>query len=333
MRKYIILLLVLFLIPARASQAQEAKLIFPLACTYGKDCWAVNYLDVREGEGVQDFECNQKSYDGHKGTDFALGSILQMKKGIDVLAAADGVVLRLRDGQSDHLKSKDELDAIMAEKKECGNGILIDHGHGLNIFYCQLKQGSISVKPKQKVSAGEKIAEVGQSGLAEFPHLHFGVTQNGKLIDPYTGLSAEDGCGEIKDPLWHNALNIKYDPVAIFDGGFNSNTPDFKQINRDGVKPAHIPLSSAAFVFWAGFFNIEKGDVITMTILDPKGEVFDSRYIIADQTRTRQYYFTGRKIGKAQLMQGTYTAHVQLQRETKGASINRDRSFIIEVTP
>ncbi len=333
MFKYTLTFLVTIMALGNIAEAKNTDLIFPIACTYGKDCWAVNYMDVDPTQGVQDFQCNQKSYNGHKGTDFALGSITHMNKGVDVLAAADGTILRLRDGENDHLKSESKLNKIAENKKECGNGVLIDHGQDLHIFYCHLKKGSISVKPKQKVKAGEKIAQVGQSGMAEFPHLHMGITHKGKLIDPYTGLSTEDGCGEIKAPLWHEALNITYEPVVIFDGGFTSQAPDFEQIKRDGIKPIRIPLNSAAFIFWVGFYNIEEGDIVTMEIKDPNGMIFSERTLTAEKTRARQYYFTGRKIGKVQLVSGTYSAHVRLTRSKNNNIISRDKNFTIEVRP
>jgi len=311
------------------EKREDTKFIFPAACHYGQDCWAVNYVDTDTDENeASDFECGSKTYDEHKGTDFALGSIAQMRDGVNVLAAAAGNISRVRDGQSDALKSKSELAVIKEDKKECGNGVLIDHGNDLKTIYCQLKEGSIVVKPRQRVRAGQKIAQVGQSGYAKLPHLHFGVFREGIVIDPYTGEQSENGCGVKENPMWHIGLPMKYETVAIFDGGFRSETPNFESI-RSGydVNPSTLAVSSSALVFWVGFYNVEAGDEVVIKIYDPAGELFDTSTQTARKTRTQQYFYTGRK---ATLKEGVYTARVKFSRSGKYA-VSKVKEFSVSV--
>lgn len=311
------------------------QFIFPAGCSYGRDCWAVNYVDVDPAEGiraVKDFKCNAKSYDGHKGVDFALSSVAQMNAGVDVFAASAGRVLKVRDGESDSLKTQEELENIKEARRDCGNAVLIDHGNGLQSIYCHLKKGSVAVKPKQKVKAGEKIAQIGQSGVAEFPHLHFGVTWEGGVVDPYTGMLNTEGCGQIKQSMWHLGLPMEYEPVVIFDGGFRAKSPDFTAIQRGEQHPLSISLSSAAFVFWTGLYNVEKGDEVVLNVLDPDGQGFVSRKQIVENNRARQYYFTGRKIGRVQLKRGTYKGFIRLiRKQDAGLPITREKEFEIKV--
>ncbi len=315
------------------ENSDSPQFIFPAACSYGKDCWAVNYVDVDPAEGsAQDFRCNHKTYDTHKGVDFALGSVAHMKAGVDVLAAASGKVLRVRDSEDDTLKTKDEQKVIQEAKKECGNGILIDHGDGLQTIYCHLKQGSVVVKPKQRVKTGQKIGEIGQSGLAEFPHLHFGVIWEDGVVDPYTGALNTDGCNQKKEPLWHIGLPIKYDPVVIFDGGFRASPPDFTAMHKGEESPETLSLSSAAFVFWVGFYNVEAGDQVILRITDPDGYEFVTQRKTVEKIRARQYYFTGRKIGRVQLKPGVYEGHVTISRQSKNdGAIMREKTFSVTV--
>jgi murein DD-endopeptidase len=330
-KKYVLTVFAIFLVCiAGSAYAREPSFLFPVSCTYGEDCWPVNYVDVDPADGVAtDFKCRRKTYDTHKGTDFALSSVSQMRGGVDVLAAAAGQVLRVRDGESDDLKSPEELEDIRANNKDCGNGVLLDHGDGLQTIYCHLKNGSVTVKPKQKVKAGQKIAQVGMSGRAEFPHVHFGVLWEGGVVDPFTGVLNTKGCGQMKRNMWLVGLPVSYEEVVIFDGGFRAQVPDFEGIKRGSDEnPIALPVRSAAFVFWAGFYNVEEGDEVVMQILDPDGAVFHARKETVAQTRARQYYFAGRKIGHVQLRPGIYKGIVEIMR---GDDISRREEFSVRV--
>lgn len=63
-----------------------------------------------------------------------------------------------------------------------GNSIFIDHGDGLLSMYFHLSK--ILVKMGDAVVAGSKIGEVGSTGRATGPHLHFGIRYRGRIIDP-----------------------------------------------------------------------------------------------------------------------------------------------------
>ncbi|MDQ6957677.1 MAG: M23 family metallopeptidase [Mariprofundaceae bacterium] len=63
-----------------------------------------------------------------------------------------------------------------------GNTIVIGHGRGLVMVYSHLK--SLHVHKGAWIKAGETIGEVGQTGRATGPHLHWGVRFNGARINP-----------------------------------------------------------------------------------------------------------------------------------------------------
>jgi len=84
-----------------------------------------------------------------------------------------------------------------------GNVVVIRHDNIPGVFatrYDHLKNGSIVVSPGERVTQGQKIAEVGSAGHSTGPHLHFEVWGTGfyELADPWAG-----PCGpNFDDSLW-----------------------------------------------------------------------------------------------------------------------------------
>jgi len=63
-----------------------------------------------------------------------------------------------------------------------GNTVTIDHGFGIVTKFAHASK--ILVKTGQRVARGERIALVGNTGLATGPHLHYEVHVNGRPVDP-----------------------------------------------------------------------------------------------------------------------------------------------------
>ena len=63
-----------------------------------------------------------------------------------------------------------------------GNSVLLDHGFGYKTRYAHLN--SVSVIEGMKVKRGDRIGDVGQSGRASGPHLHYEVIYKGERVNP-----------------------------------------------------------------------------------------------------------------------------------------------------
>ncbi len=69
-----------------------------------------------------------------------------------------------------------------------GHYVTINHGGGVKTKYLHCSKTLVYVG--QKVTQGETIAKVGDSGVATGPHLHFSLVINGSFVDPYPYLKS-----------------------------------------------------------------------------------------------------------------------------------------------
>ncbi|MDY8107641.1 M23 family metallopeptidase [Fulvimarina sp. 2208YS6-2-32] len=245
----------------------------PVACEAGRTCFVQQYADMDAGAGVADPFCGAASYNGHKGTDIRIPAMSDIRKNVPVLALKAGTVLRTRDTEEDRpVLSPAEWPKF--SRNHCGNGLIIDHGDGLEVQYCHLRKGSLQARAGDKVRAGETIGAVGSSGMAAFPHLHLTVRRHGIAIDPFTGRSVGTGCqtkGE-GEPLWSRTASAFLDRAAVHTMaiGVSGAAPDYHRLMLDGVPPDAKP-SDRATIGWGWFLNLRKGDRLRFTMTAPDG--------------------------------------------------------------
>src|SRR3977135_165633 len=84
-----------------AERPQPLPLEVPLACRFGESCFIQQYFDHDPGPGAKDYRCGPMVYDGHDGVDLRVPTMTQQQRGVEVLAAASGVVRGVRDGMND----------------------------------------------------------------------------------------------------------------------------------------------------------------------------------------------------------------------------------------
>jgi murein DD-endopeptidase MepM/ murein hydrolase activator NlpD len=94
----------------------------------------------------------------HKGIDFTAPI------GTKVYATGDGTVVQ---------------QGVMTGFGDC---ITIDHGNGYRTLYAHLN--TYAVKEGNKVTRGQVIGTVGNTGVSIGPHLHYEVHKNGKPVNP-----------------------------------------------------------------------------------------------------------------------------------------------------
>jgi hypothetical protein len=300
--------------------ARELPLALPLACDLGGGCYIQQYVDRDPGPGVADFTCGPLSYDGHTGTDFALPTLAAMRRGVAVLAAAPGRVVRLRDGMPDAIQGAPGAPDV--EGRGCGNGVVIDHGGGWETQYCHLAQGSVAVVEGQRVGAGARLGLVGLSGATEFPHLEFIVRRDGRVIDPFDAAN-DQSCGGVPEPLWRTPP--AYRPGGFLDAGIAGRVPGFDELKAGLPTPARL-APEAPLVAWALLFGGRAGDVVAFALDGPAGPVHRDEAVL-ERTQAQLFRASGRRAPPGGWPEGSYRARIALVRD--GIEIE---SRLVEVT-
>jgi hypothetical protein len=93
--------------------------------------------------------------------------------GKPVYSVADGVVAVVVTGQPEQVPGKYPTN-ISIEQAD-GNSVIVDIGQHHFALYAHMQSESIRVRPGDKVTAGQVIGLVGNSGNSVAPHLHFHV--------------------------------------------------------------------------------------------------------------------------------------------------------------
>src|SRR5437899_7870659 len=135
---------------------------------YAYDLCPVNAPD----ELYKDTPCETKNWTG---------------SGVPVYATGSGrVVAAANDVPDNRYEGKKVVypDLPQAEKYKRSNGnfVVIDHGNGEYSHFDHMKPGSVRVKSRDEVKQGDQIGEIGFSGDAFIPHLHYMLTDN---ADPF----------------------------------------------------------------------------------------------------------------------------------------------------
>lgn len=136
--------------------------------------------------------------------------------GQPVLAVADGRVHQVHDSAPERTRLADPV--TDAE----GNRIVLQLDNGYYAHYGHLRPGSATVAPGMRVRAGDRIADVGFSGSASDPQLHFALT---------------DG----PDELASEGIAYTFDRYRLL-----GRYEDVSQVGRGAWTPANVPRAAGA---------------------------------------------------------------------------------------
>lgn len=101
-----------------------------------------------------------------------ISKILKMHEGLDIGARTGTSIIAPADG----------IVSFSGSKPGFGKIIQIDHGYGIETIYAHAKK--LTVKRGERITRGQAIASVGNTGRSTGPHLHYEVRINGTPVDP-----------------------------------------------------------------------------------------------------------------------------------------------------
>ena len=156
----------------------------------------------------------------HAGTDF------RGHPGAPVMAAGDGVV------------------RFCGRMGGYGNVIDIDHGGGIVTRYAHLRR--ITTKKAAAVSAGEVIGQVGSTGRATGPHLHFEVRIDGAPVSPIEAMAVAQMQREI--PIAGRLAALALSPELQASTESDIDPP--KQHARPARRPERTGRAKRTQVLW-----------------------------------------------------------------------------------
>jgi len=327
-----LLILVFLAFVPYGAHAQD--MAFPLVCEPGVSCFILSYPDMdAASDSARDYACGPSTTEGDPFLRIGLPDVSAIPLNAPVIAAAAGRVKDISDGVADLVISGRAQ--LKTGSSLCGNGIIIDHGAGLNTSYCHLKRGSLKVKRGQEVVKGQVIAFAGQSGLATWPQLAFSVSSNGFFLDPMTGKTEIEGCGFKPRPIIDVPAPFKaYQPAAIVGMGF-SLAPVATVAIATGKAPRFVQINpeEKAINLWALLLGVKRGDAVKATLRDPRGRVFESRDVTIDADTDRQLINVTRTRGFVNWREGVYTGEIEVTRdvEHKPMTVSREVTVLLKM--
>jgi len=136
-----------------------------------------HYLSLMDQKDFLNAKPTRKPVVGYYTSGFGVrrspvGNRLKMHEGLDIANFVGSPIQTTADG----------IVVYATVKAGYGQTVIVDHGYGIQTWYAHTKK--ILVRRGQKVSRGDIVAQLGNSGQSTGPHLHYEIRVNGIPVDP-----------------------------------------------------------------------------------------------------------------------------------------------------
>lgn len=257
--------------------AQTVTYGFPLRVAPGRPDYAgfrvSAFSDHNPAAGttqVLDYNGGNRTYDGHRGTDFALWPFGWNKVDsgdMQVIAAAAGTIAyKANVDPTDHNCNIASADPW--------NYVGVAHADGRLTVYGHMRYNSLTSKGVgQTVAQGEYLGTAASSGNSSGPHLHFearyGSYSNNEWIDPYSGPGSQP------ESLW--ASQRPYLDSAINRLATHSSPPSTPDPCAPTVTNLQDSFVTGQNIYFYAYYRDFQGPLVTaLTLYRPDGSVHQS---------------------------------------------------------
>ena len=276
-----------------------------------------NFVDSNNAATIQDWNCGNRTYSGHRGVDIDLWPFtwsMMDNNYVAVIAAAPGRVVAVTDN--------------LGNENNCGqaganlnwNYIAIRHADSSTAIYGHIRDNSAQITVGQFVTAGQVIAFVGSSGNSSNPHLHFEVnstavtnSQAAGLIDPYW---RPGSCNNLNANSWWVAQKPYWEPAVVRVMTHNTppsligyNNPGFCRSGEVKNAKANFAPNDSIY-FGVAMRDFLTNQSYTISVFDPNGNLWST----GSNTNTgsnlpKRYYIHNQKL-PSNATSGTWQAVV-----------------------
>lgn len=156
--------------------------------------------------------------------------------GKEVHAILGGTVTEVKDGVADNTPGRWPDGSITLETV-AGNHVLIDVGQKRWVMYAHLKRGSVRVKLGDRITAGQVLGLLGNSGNTPEPHLHL------QLMDRNSPLGGQGL------PFAMEEFTLLGKALIAFGGGKVPGAPRADWLPRAEVRRGETPLENVIVKF------------------------------------------------------------------------------------
>lgn len=120
-----------------------------------------------------------------------------------VTAPAAGRVIRAENGHPDR-------DPCGPDGEGGGNQLYLDVGGDVGLWMAHLREGSVQVRPDDRVEAGQVVARVGNSGRTSSSHLHIGLYRrsDGQTTLPLAFRNVRVGLNPVDADPWARTMEV-----------------------------------------------------------------------------------------------------------------------------
>lgn len=280
------------------NAASSVSLTWPLRAGAGLTDCSYYYISAHVDQDTaattfRDYNCGSIAYDGHKGTDIAIGPFPFLKMDnneVEVVAAAAGTIVDKHDGEYDR-------NCVGVGSGLTANYIILQHSDGSHTLYWHMKSNSLTAKTNgQTVAAGEFLGVVGSSGSSSGCHLHFEVwsgSTSSTVVDPFSG-----SCNHLNATSWW-AVQKQYTEPSVIKASVHTTDvtmPPCPQTETPNESQSYsIPFQGAGLSpgyakFYIFMRNETSGTTVNMRILNPNSTVFNSWTHVCSNTYKFSYW-------------------------------------------